>query len=391
MKSIIPFLLFLCSTLAYAGANEDLLEFSRKGYLADVLEAIKRGGVDVNHQDADGNAALHLAAIYSHPEVIAALTSAVLASEQLQLNLQNKKKATPLYLAARNCLGCVIELLKYRERLNLEWGPIPPLAGAIIDKNDAIASQLLMAGARTDITITYQGGKSEPILFELPCRKDAVVLTAYLKAGGNPHLRDAAKRTALMYAALCNNVAGAQALVAGGASLNLRDGNGNTALHLSSTARDLIDGRSNQALYDLLVARGADTSLKNDDGRSAAELRTYVVNLVTAHGEFARRINLKLAGLGSGEAVTFTYSGNALMGQVERRTKEGPIVQGVSTWQLKLRQPIYQYSRDRITLTLAADFNKSIEIPLQSIDELEQMQRLTDLMKQRPFLVHPDI
>jgi len=389
MKSIVPLLLFLCSTLASAGANEDLLQFSRKGYVADVLEVIKSGGANVNHQDAQGNSALHLAAIHSHPEVIAALTSAVLASAQLQLNLQNKNKATPLYLAARNCLGCVVELLKYKEKLNLEMGPIPPLAGAIIDQDDAIATHLLNAGARTDIAISDEGGKSESILFQLPCRKSTVVLTAYLKAGGKPNIRDERKKTALMYAALCNNINSAQALVAGGAAVNLRDGNGNTALHLSSSTRDLIKGGSNQALYELLNASGADPSLKNDDGRTAAELRTYIANIVATHAEFARRINEKLVGLGSGEAVTFRYSGDVLNGRVDKYEKQGTTVQ-VSHWQLNMRQPIYKYSHERLALTLAADFDKSIEIPLQSINELEELKRLTDLMTQRPFKVHPE-
>ena len=212
---------------AAAAVDLPLIDALRAGD-AGRARALIADGVDVNGRDGDGTTALHWAALHDDVDMGRALIAAGARAEAA-----NRFDATPLALAAENGSAAFIELL-------LDAGADP----------DAATPE----GETALLTVARTG------------RADAVRLL--LDRGADPNRAEGWRgQTALMWAAAENNLAAAEALLAGGADVHERSTGGFSPLTFAVRAGHLDMTR-------LLVEAGASPEETLFDGTSALVLAT---------------------------------------------------------------------------------------------------------------------
>ena len=212
---------------AAAAVDLPLIDALRAGD-AGRARALIADGVDVNGRDGDGTTALHWAALHDDVETGRALIAAGARAEAA-----NRFDATPLALAAENGSAAFIELL-------LDAGADP----------DAATPE----GETALLTVARTG------------RADAVRLL--LDRGADPNRAEGWRgQTALMWAAAEDNLAAAEALLAGGANVHERSTGGFSPLTFAVRAGYLDMTR-------LLVEAGASPEETLFDGTSALVLAT---------------------------------------------------------------------------------------------------------------------
>ncbi|RXZ33830.1 ankyrin repeat domain-containing protein [Oxalobacteraceae bacterium CAVE-383] len=275
MKNFLGLLFFFlfCAT-ANASPNDELINMAKNGYEEDLKDLLGRwdGGADINYQDADGNTALHYAAGNNSVGIMNIVMNAYPFSTGIKYNLKNKEGETAFYIAVRHCGDCVQVLLaQARSKIDIETGPITPLVAALVDRNDKIAEQLILAGANLDAKVTFSKGGEQPILILLAGYSElGRALNAYLKLNGKVNLRFDGQKTPIMVAADENM----KLLLDHGALLNLRDADGNTALHLAAMdyGYDEFAQKRASERYVTLLSLGARTDLLNQKQHTAARI-----------------------------------------------------------------------------------------------------------------------
>ena len=212
---------------AAAAVDLPLIDALRAGD-AGRARALIADGVDVDGRDGDGTTALHWAALHDDVETAQALIAA-----GARVEAANRFDSTPLALAAENGSAAFIELL-------LDAGADP----------DAATPE----GETALLTVARTG------------RADAVRLL--LDRGADPNRAEGWRgQTALMWAAAEDNLAAAEALLAGGADVHERSTGGFSPLTFAVRAGYLDMTR-------LLVEAGASPEETLFDGTSALVLAT---------------------------------------------------------------------------------------------------------------------
>ncbi len=215
------------SGVVAAAVDLPLIDAVRAGDL-DRARALIADHIDVNTADGDGTTALHWAALNDDVE-----TAQVLIEAGARVAAANRFDATPLALAAENGSAAFIELL-------LDAGADP----------DAATPE----GETALMTVSRTG------------RADAVRLL--LDRGADPNRAEGWRgQTALMWASAENNLAAAEALLAGGADVHARSTGGFSPLTFAVRAGYLDMTR-------LLVDAGASPEETLFDGTSALVLAT---------------------------------------------------------------------------------------------------------------------
>ncbi len=216
-------------------------------------------GADVRVVDAEGNNALHFAALADIPEVAATLFDAGALANAL-----NQGGMTPLALACRAGNEAMLSFLLERKAcLDVARG-VPALiaaAGADNGRED-IVQRLLQHGAAVNVTDVL--GRSA--LLHAALAGNAGIVKILLAAGADPDQADQRGTTTLMEAARAGCNEALEAMVARGADPAGRDGFGRDALLLAcqSTRADADTVRH-------LLALGADPHAPAADGRSALD------------------------------------------------------------------------------------------------------------------------
>ena len=212
---------------AAAAVDLPLIDALRAGD-AGRARALIADGVDVDGRDGDGTTALHWAALHDDVE-----TGRALLAAGARVEAANRFDSTPLALAAENGSAAFIELL-------LDAGADP----------DAATPE----GETALLTVARTG------------RADAVRLL--LDRGADPNRAEGWRgQTALMWAAAEDNLAAAEALLAGGANVHERSTGGFSPLTFAVRAGYLDMTR-------LLVEAGASPEETLFDGTSALVLAT---------------------------------------------------------------------------------------------------------------------
>ncbi len=302
------------------GAIED----AEKG----VVELMLENGSDINATRTDGQTPLTLAVESRKKDVVE-----LLLAKHANINAANNWDFTALHIAVYKNLPDIATLL-FNEGANInaqqEKGPTP-LHVAVKESRIDMIKLLIAHGAETSITnkkgdtplddaISSQKTEIAELLLEKGAPVNAIDKDGrtplYLVAQyGNEHLADlllakganvnAARwdgRTPIFGAAASNNRAVADWLLSKGAQLDIKDTHANTPLHVAAqfnnssevpswlldhkvdinarndkgnTALHLAADTDRLAVAELLLKKGANTSIKNNDGMTPLMLAQY--------------------------------------------------------------------------------------------------------------------
>lgn len=206
------------------GGMSALVAATRGSYQGrpDAVMTLLANGADARVADAEGNTALHHAALCADPVVAALLLDAGALVDAV-----NREGQTPLGVACANANWVLAEFLLDR--------------GARSEVEHAQPALLLAAAASDD---------------------DDRGVRLLLKRKARPDTRGPLDRTALMAAALAGHVHVAEALLAGGAGVDLADRHGTTALMEAARAGAM-------PVVNALAKRKADPDRVDVTGRSA--------------------------------------------------------------------------------------------------------------------------
>jgi ankyrin repeat protein len=225
------------------------------------------GGASVDARDRFGARPLSHAARNGHLEMVD-----LLLARGAPIDARNLAGATALYFAAERGRVAVAQRLIERGadvKLTGRSG-LSPVAAAAYAGSDAIVEMLLAHGA--DERTPDETGKP-PIVYAA-ARAKLDIVKRLLARDVDVNARYANDLTLLMWAAGPDEkVAEADALkvvtalLDAGARINDRDARGRTALMIAAEG-------GHGEIADLLLARGADPSLKDKGGKRAADLTT---------------------------------------------------------------------------------------------------------------------
>jgi uncharacterized protein len=232
----------------------------------DLATQLLDEGASVDARDRIGARALSHAARSGHPEMVD-----FLLARGAPINARDLNGATALYYAAERGQSSVVQrLIERGADVNLTGrSGVSPVAAAAYAGRDSIVEILLAHGA--DGNAPDDTGKPPAVYAAASARLDIVkqLMTA---AHIDLNARYANELTLLMWASGPDQaIPGAQAievvsyLLDAGAHIDDRDARGRTALMIAAEG-----GRAEIA--DVLLARGADPSLKDKAGKRAADL-----------------------------------------------------------------------------------------------------------------------
>ena len=251
---------------AASSAERNALLFSAsKQDCASLATQLLTDGASVDARDRLGNMALAMAASHGHVEILKQLLEF-----KAPVNARNLEASTALFLATENERRAAADLL-------LAAGADPniagrsglsPLSAAAYTGNSQLVALLLAKGAdpkALDATgktaIVYAAGRGY-----------APVVKLLLDHGIDVNARFASDLTVLMWAAGHSDEAGAadvketiELLISRGARVDDVDDRGRTALMTAA-----VLGRT--TAIETLMKAGADVSLKDKSGKSAADL-----------------------------------------------------------------------------------------------------------------------
>jgi uncharacterized protein len=236
-------------------------------------------GASVDARDRLGAKPLSHAARFGHLEMVD-----LLLARGAPIDAQNLSGATALYFAAERGHAAVVRRLIERGadvKLTGRSG-LSPVAAAAYAGSDAAVDALLARGA--DERVPDVTGKP-PIIYAAAAGHLDIV-TRLLARGIDVNARYPNDLTLLMWGAGADEkveeadvVAVVTCLLDGGAHIDDRDARGRTALMIAAEA-----GRA--AVATLLLARGADPSLRDKTGKRAADLTVLTSlreKLATSH------------------------------------------------------------------------------------------------------------
>ncbi len=149
--------------------------------------------------------------------------------------------------------------------LGLRSAPPPTRPGlAVQTRRENPFMRLTIAALAATVlpTLAFAAGSGpDHDLLEAAGKGDSRKAKAAIAAGANVDVQDSDGSTALIYAAVTNDVGLANLLLSKGAKVDLKDKQGATALHVA------VD-RNSQAVAQALVAKGADVNAKEGNGRA---------------------------------------------------------------------------------------------------------------------------
>ncbi|MEZ5850060.1 MAG: ankyrin repeat domain-containing protein [Hyphomicrobiaceae bacterium] len=249
-----PTYLAMLEALLAAGANPDAIWDNGMTMLrwgdAQTARVLLKHGANVHHRDAHGWTALHDART---PEKVRALVAA---------GADINARATPP-------AG--------------DPGPLPytPLQSALMSRNVELVRTLIELGA--DPKVRDGDGRSTPAY----CRsieafnlmRSFGLSPTELQPGGMTLLHNHFKMSWAPRASFPDEVAFLDFLIGLGIDINARDDKGRTILHYATEKESNADAAPN---YELLLARGADRSVKDNDGKRAVDLLAKSLKQVRA-------------------------------------------------------------------------------------------------------------
>ena len=262
-----------------------------------VINVLLKNGADVNAQDTFGRTAL----MYTdHPPTFAALLKG-----GADINIQDNRGITVLMSSQMGSSEAVVnDLLNNGADINIKdiENTTALMHAAQQNKINYVAA-LIKHGAAAGINSKDSHGKT-PLMYsareKIKPENSAAVIPILLENGADINAQDEFNNTALIHAAQADNIAGAAVLLDNGADVNAHDQYGETSLMFASQGWEEnagmialllkhgaeLDAQDNEGWTPLMHATfndrevavaalqeaGADTTLKNKEGETAAEM-----------------------------------------------------------------------------------------------------------------------
>ncbi|MDW6022630.1 ankyrin repeat domain-containing protein [Mesorhizobium sp. BAC0120] len=254
------------SQLNPARLNDFLFQAADDGCGTIVLELLDRGA-SVFARDGRSNTALLYAARSGHKELVA-----LLLDKGADINHANLDGSTALGLSIARRRHDVVALLLERGASTAGLAPRGStlLATAAFEGDQQLVRVLL--SHHSDPNEPDGTGKG-PLVYSA-AKGLTPIVRMLLDAGADPNRRYAHSLTALMWTAgypdtvpARDGLATAELLLARGASIHAVDDRGRSALMIAA-------GRGHAEMVGWLIAHGADATLKDGQGKTAADLAT---------------------------------------------------------------------------------------------------------------------
>lgn len=225
----------------------------------DAVMTLLANGADARLADAEGNTALHHAALCADPVVAALLLDAGALVDAV-----NREGHTPLGVACANGNWVLAEFLLERgARTEVEHAhPALLLAAAVTDDDAQGVRLLLKRKARVDV----RGPLDRTALMAAALAGHAGIAEALLAGGAGVDLADRHGTTALMEAARAGAVPVVNALARRKADPDRIDATGRSALVIACTSR-----LASEEAVRALLALGADRGIAAGDGKRALD------------------------------------------------------------------------------------------------------------------------
>lgn len=179
---------------------------------------------------------------------------------------KTSKAASPLHLAVDLGLPGIVELLvQAKANVNAQntYGYAPLHLAVDRDLRDGSTTMVdLLLGAGANPNIQSREVRTPTALLRAAASGQAAVVRSLARAHAQVDARTSWNGTALMVAAANGNIEIVRALLDAGADVNARSGNRCTALLFA------VDNAGDAALVEVLLAAGADPSLRSNAGES---------------------------------------------------------------------------------------------------------------------------
>ncbi|MDX1569566.1 MAG: ankyrin repeat domain-containing protein, partial [Xanthomonadales bacterium] len=225
----------------------------------EIVGFLLAGGASLDAVDEKGWTPLHHAAAHATRETVSALVTA-----GAELEAEDNEHLTPLGVAcARARWGNAARLMEAGAEVNPRGvAPIHCAAGA--DGDDPAGVDLLIANGAE---VSVRGKLGRTALMAAAMKGNSLIARALLKSGAKVNAQDDFGNTALMEAARAGANRVLDELSHWNPETEHRDKPGRTALLVAVSSR-----RADEDTVRLLLAMGAERTVKNREGREAGEL-----------------------------------------------------------------------------------------------------------------------
>src|SRR5688572_3026291 len=302
-RALVLVVALLAAGVSASSNTATLVEAVRSGN-QEAVRTLLRGRVDVNAAEPDGTTALHYAVQGDDLETVKLLLKAGAKAAAV-----NRHGSTPLALAAVNGNAAMVALL-------LDAGAD---ANTVVSKGQTVLMTAARTGNPAAVQVLIDRGANvsaqeemlgENALMWAASENHAEVVSLLLKRGADPNATSRVLSfpkdrfglegvltilprggwPALMYAARDGGDRAAAVLVDGGASVNVADAEGTTAL-----VRAIQNAHYDTAA--VLLEKGADPNLADSTGMAALYAAVDMNTLGEVYGRPARKVNDKRTAL----------------------------------------------------------------------------------------------
>ena len=253
----------LLSQLAWGIGIHDA---SKGGVLQQVKDVLQNDPDAIQLTDYDGNTALHLAAAYDHPKIVAFL----LTQPKINSDAINVKRETPLYLSARYAgIDTFTNLLEaqsdHKTRAKDQTTLLHACSRSVHEQSNLIAQRILQdEDLKADMIKARDSWGSTPL--HIAARSNNhLVAKLLIEHNALVNATDYLGRTPLHWAAEAGHSQTAELLISNGALIDILCTNNGTPLHLAVLA-NRID------MVKLLLQANATPQLKDANGKTAIRI-----------------------------------------------------------------------------------------------------------------------